>query len=480
MKKLITAVLVLLMALTAVVFTGCDYTEIDEEALGNKVIATVNGEDILRKEWSAQYDYMAYMYEQYYGYTKSQYPDLFEELKTNILDDIIKNKLWEQMAKEGGFFNYTEEQKQEATKEIEDEIAEAIKKSADVLYDAAKDDPNMTEDYEYYRNLAEEKYFADLAESDYSKEKLIEDRLEEKAYEAFKEDHLKEVTVLEADILTAFGDLVKKQTEDFIGETADKNDYAAFVEAWNNGDNMAVILDGYVLVQHILISYGKDTGKAVTDASKAFTTVETALEKLKTEKTKLEEDLAKLTDEDKKAEKQEEIDDKQKEIDKKQKEYDDAKKVYDDARKAAEDAIKDDAQAVLDSVKGGDEAKFIQVMIEKTADSMNTEELAKKGYLVGKEDGMVEEFHDAALALEKDGDISDLVATDYGYHIIRRIKAVEERTGNNTVTYSELKDAIHEDLLETEKSEQWEKDMTSWYDAADITIHKKWLKDYDI
>lgn len=479
MKKLITAVLVLMMAFTAVVFTGCDYTEIDEEALGNKVIAVVNGEEILRKEWSAQYEYMAYIYEQY-GYTVDKYPDMFEELKTNILDDIIKTKIWEQMAKEAGFFNYTDEQRAEATKEIEEEIEAEIKTSADKLYDAVKDDPEMTNDYEHYRGLAEEKYFADLEEAGYSKDKLIEERLEEKAYEAYKEDHLKDVTILEADILDAYADLVKKQTEDFIGTEEEGNDYKAFVEAWNKGDNMAIILDGYVLVQHILISYGEKTGQAVTDAAKALTTAETNLNKLKEEKTKLEEELSKLTDEDKKAEKQKAIDAKQKDIDAKQKTYDEAKKTYDEARKAAEEAIKDDAQAVLDSVQGADEAKFIQIMIEKTTDSMKTEEAAKKGYLVGKEDGMVAEFHDAALALEKDGDISGLVATDYGFHIIRRIKALEERIGENSVKYSELKADIEKGLLETEKNEKWEKDIQSWYDSGNITINKKWLKDYEI
>ena len=57
MKKLISAALVALLLLGIFAFTGCDYTEIDAEALGNKVLATVNGEDILRKEWSDLYDY---------------------------------------------------------------------------------------------------------------------------------------------------------------------------------------------------------------------------------------------------------------------------------------------------------------------------------------------------------------------------------------------------------------------------------------
>ena len=97
MKKLITIALALALMLGIFVFTGCDYTEIDEEALGNKVLAVVNGEEILRKEWSEQYDYMAYIYEYYYGYTASTNPSVFEQLKTDTLESLIKQKLWEQM-----------------------------------------------------------------------------------------------------------------------------------------------------------------------------------------------------------------------------------------------------------------------------------------------------------------------------------------------------------------------------------------------
>ena len=61
MKKIISAVLVALLTLGVLAFAGCGYTEIDKEALGNKVLAVVNGENILRKEWSQVYSYYEYM-----------------------------------------------------------------------------------------------------------------------------------------------------------------------------------------------------------------------------------------------------------------------------------------------------------------------------------------------------------------------------------------------------------------------------------
>lgn len=464
MKKLISAALVALLLLGIFAFTGCDYTEIDAEALGNKVLATVNGEEILRKEWSDLYDYYEYIYINYYGYSKESNPKIFEELKTNVLDSLINSKIWEQKANAAGYFEYTQEQKDEAKKEVEEEIEETIKTNADSLYDAVKDQDDA-EEYEHYYEAAKEKYYDDLEKSGVTVEDKINDKLKEKALDRYKEDHLKDVDVLEADILSAYDELVKEQKEDFIGE--DEKDYAAFVKAWNNGDNMAVILDGYCLVQHILIKFDTKLGTEVTNTAKTLKTKKTELDKLKTE-------LEKLTDEDKKAEKQ-------KEIDAKQKEVDEAQTAYDAARKAAEEDLRQEAQEVLDSVKGADEAKFIEIMLEKTEDTgMNTQEKAEKGYLVGNEDGLMTEFHDGALALTEEGEISGLVATDYGFHIIRKIKDVQERTDSNIVKYSELKDALKEDLLTTAKNDQWSADQEEWYKAATIKINKEWLKDYDV
>lgn len=497
MKKLITTLLVLVMVVTTLAFTGCGYTEIDAEALGNKVLAEVNGEQILRKEWSEQYDYLAALYQQY-GYDLTTHASFFESLKTDVLTSLIQQKLWEQKAKAAKFFEYSEEDRATATKEVEDQIEETIKSSADEYYESLHEQEGK--DYDHYYNAAKEKYEKNMALQGITKEDLINDQLKANAMDKYKEDYLKDEVVLDADLYEAYNDLRKQQTEEFLGD--DEKDYAAFVDAWNSGENMVVILDGYVLVQHILIKFDKKAGEtvaqkatALSSAKTAFDKLEAEVTKLREEKTKLEEELAKLTEDAAKEAKQKEIDAKQKAIDEKLNAdaYKTAKEAYDKAKKEHQEArdtavanteIKNKATEVLNAVKGGDEAKFIEQLIANTEDTgMTDEETAKKGYLVGTEDKLMEEFHDGALALKNDGDISELVVTDYGYHIIRRMKALEERTGDNVVPLSELSDKMREELLEQQKSEKWEKDLTTWYDDGvknnTVKIHKEWLKDFN-
>ena len=478
MKKIISAVLVALLTLGVLAFAGCGYTEIDEEALGNKVLAVVNGENILRKEWSQVYSYYEYMYINYYGYTKEKNAEAFEKLRTQVLDSLINQKIWEQKAKAAGFFEYTQEQRDEARKEVEEEMNKSIEDTAKTLYEAVKGQEGAKE-MDYYRGLAKEQYEANLAKNGSSVDKMIEDKLKEKALNRYKEDNLKDVSVLEADIISAYNELVKKQTEDFIGD-GDEKAYDKFVKAWNNGDNMALILDGYSLVQHILIKYDKETGDKVTSTAKTLSEAESAKNTAQEKMDKLKKELAELTDETKKADKQKEIDEQDKVLEECTAKYNDAKLEHHKAREAAEAAIREKAQEVLNSVKDADEAKFIEVMLDKSEDTgMADEETAKKGYLVGKEDGMMSEFHDGAVALEKDGQISDLVATDYGFHIIRRIKALEERTGDNKVSYEELKEALQKELTDTAKNEKWTKNQEDRRKAANVKINKQWLKDYD-
>lgn len=89
-------------------------------------------------------------------------------------------------------------------------------------------------------------------------------------------------------------------------------------------------------------------------------------------------------------------------------------------------------------------------------------------YPVGEGANYVEEFLTAALALEKEGDISDPVKTEYGYHIIKRL----ENIPGGPVPYDEVKESFevfanaeHKSNLRNAKIDEWK--------ASDVTFFKE-------
>jgi peptidyl-prolyl cis-trans isomerase C len=107
--------------------------------------------------------------------------------------------------------------------------------------------------------------------------------------------------------------------------------------------------------------------------------------------------------------------------------------------------IQSTADEVLAKVKAGED---FDTLIEEYGEDpgMTQEPAMTKGYYVYPDDSnYVESFVDASVALENVGDTSDLVASDYGYHIIELIAIPDQVT-----PFDEVKD----DLIDTLQSNQ--------------------------
>lgn len=103
----------------------------------------------------------------------------------------------------------------------------------------------------------------------------------------------------------------------------------------------------------------------------------------------------------------------------------------------------EEAQTVLEKLNVG--ASFEELASEYSLDAMDVE----TGYVFGKGD-MVEPFENAAFALAV-GETSDIVQSDYGYHIIRRY-ALDELSDDNILyaTSEQLVYAYLNDRLDAE------------------------------
>ena len=130
MKKAVALAVTVLMA--AGIFSGCTLVQVDAEADGNRVVAVVKGEEILKKDWYSLY----YMYYMYYGSSADE--ETLEELKNIALDSLIYQTLWEQKAREAGYFEFTDEQRAQAREEVEKEMEEEIQANADDMKEAVE------------------------------------------------------------------------------------------------------------------------------------------------------------------------------------------------------------------------------------------------------------------------------------------------------------------------------------------------------
>ncbi len=130
--------------------------------------------------------------------------------------------------------------------------------------------------------------------------------------------------------------------------------------------------------------------------------------------------------------------------------------LSDDAKKK----VREKAEALLKQLQGG--ADFVKLMNENSEDPGSKSQ--PDGYIFGKGD-MVKEFETAAFAL-KEGELSGIVETQFGYHIIKREKAMEKY--DTYIADAQNKDSISSRIM----SGAFEAEIKTWVAAAKTTIVK--------
>ena len=109
------------------------------------------------------------------------------------------------------------------------------------------------------------------------------------------------------------------------------------------------------------------------------------------------------------------------------------------------------AQELLDQLNAG--ADFAELAKEHSTDTASAEQGGDLDWFT--RGSMVGEFEDAAFALEV-GKISDIVKTQYGYHLIK----LTDRKAHYTPTLDEVKDQVRDDYIEEIRDERF----SAWYE----------------
>ena len=127
--------------------------------------------------------------------------------------------------------------------------------------------------------------------------------------------------------------------------------------------------------------------------------------------------------------------------------------------------VADEATAKLVKQKIDAGEDFEALLTQYNTDPGMSDAANAAGYLVGDGASYVEPFLKAALALAKDGDVSDPVQSDYGWHIIKRVST----EAAHEIPYADVKEAFdtYEQAL---YQQQYYNDIVSAWVADDTLV----------
>ena len=363
----------------------------------NKVVATVDGENILYSEVDGYFQMMS---SQYSAYLDVSDPSVHSLLMQQALNYAIQLKLMRHKATELGLDKLTDQ-----------EIADIEKK--------AEGDYNN-----YVTTYAG--YFTQSGASAEDAKKQAEDYLTSAGYplDKFKEQYklseiLSRVQKTVTDPITVTDDQVKTAYDAKVAEekaSYDK-DPASYCTAKLNGQTVYYAPEGIRTVKHILIKPDKISDINSLKAKIADTAT---------------------SDADRK----------------------DAQTQLDALLQQAQPKIDE----VMAKVKAGDDFQGLIDAYGEDPGMQKGAATAATGYYVAKGASFDEAFLNAALALQKVGDVSGPVLGSYGFHIIR----YEADVPAGPVAFADVKDALTSDTLKSAQNDAFTKALDQWKAAAKI------------
>ena len=352
--------------------------------------------------------------------------------------------------------------------QLTDADLEAVKAKAQESYD------NMVNTAKQYVEGKDEMDEAALTEAavkmaedaGYTMENLTESATKDAVSAKLKEYAVKDVAVTDEEIQAEYDSKVESNKETY-AENA-----ASWAAAANNGyTTLYYTPAGVRRVKQILVKFTEEDQTAIKDAntklSDANTARTAAQDKVDAAQKVL--DTEGITDEEKtKAEA---------DLTAAKQELDEADKALLAANQAVTDAtdkafanIDEKADAVVAKLaEGGDWQKLTDEYNEDTGMKDN-----EKGYAVAAGmSGFDAAFVDAAMALEKIGDVSPKTKGQYGYYIIR----YESDEAEGPVALETLKETISSSLLNTKQNDTYKATLAQWVEEAGIKVDMNALKD---
>lgn len=457
---------VLLAILTAAVLllSGCTLNSIDTVADAAQVILSITNKVTGKTETvtkgtlsnlvsynQTQNQQMNDLYSQVYGYAYNAYPTDAKTILSQLISSFTQQNVLKLKGNELGMDKLTDEELAEVT-------------------------ASAKEDYENMLLTVEENYITSGATGD-----ALRDEAEQYAashglttMDEFIAQYTDEKTA--AKLEASVKDAVQVTDEDITARLAElvetaKTNYAdnlvSFCDAANKGDTMYYTPAGFRYIKHILISFSDEQQAAINTAKTAVDEANTALTDAQKAVTDAEAALESAAEGDAKTKAQEALDTAKAALTEAEQAVTDAETTYNNTVAAAEETVKTKVDEVYAKATAAN-ADFDALIAEYGEDPGMTQEPAKtKGYAVCEGYNFVEPFMTEALKLEKVGDVSAPVATNYGVHII---KYVGEGT-ESEMTFDDAKLELHDTMLNEMQTAAYDSALETWTGEMDIKTY---------
>ena len=497
MNKRFALIALLLAAL--MLLSGCNLIGHDDELDGAQVVAKVETSqdttEITKAEWEAYRDYLASYYQQYFqqnfGVSMQLTDDDIASYGEAAVEQLIESVVLEDKMKELGFEPLPEEDASDVESYADNmfnfykmmiryqnypdlETVEEEEARLAALEEATGSEATPAEAVDTERKATvtndqlDEMLVNDLNTVGYTRDYFVQNQTASVQREKIREYAAKDVAVTDEQVKEEFDKRVAAQKESYDAAPA------GYVTAENNGTTNYYVPEGYRGVKNLLIRFSDEKQSEISDLNSAISTANTTISDAQSQLGDLKAEDTSSYDEETKASYDEQVAALEETLATAQTTLDESSAKLETVTAEAYDEILATAEDVLARAQAGEDFdSLIETYGQDTG--MNNEPNKSRGYLVCDGLSVYEQsFQDAAMALEKVGDVSaELVKTSYGYHILQY--ATDIAAGEVEYT-DEIKSNIYDTLLSDAKDAAYEAAVTQWVSEAKVTTNSKVMK----
>lgn len=422
-----TALLGALAMLTAM--GGCNLVKVDPEMDQGQVVAVVNGLEITKDRYQTSYEN--------YEYQMQQYGSTAEGMEEYVLDSVIEYELLKQEAEKQGYYDLSGEREEEFNTEYENYVSQI--EEAYFRQTAETELGEGASEEDIAAKMAQ-LFDEDLAAQGYTRDELRQDLLDSAAITWMQEDFMETISVTDDEIQAWYDKALEEQTAAIVEDPSVYEQYMMY------SPPALYVPEGYRDVKHILIAFDEDTNAQLTELVAQQDEIASQMGEL-------------MRDEQNNAVQIDELRQQNKDL------------------AAQMETLKADtkvkAEEILAKVDAGEDFDMLMLEYSDDTGSNSDEGYLENGMRIGPETtAYVEEFTNGALELDLN-EVSGLVETTYGYHIIKNINNVAK----GAVSLEDVKEEAETNALSSKQGEEWSKLLEQWKEEGDIEKYLDLLTD---